>query len=126
MRGRFVAVGVAISLSACASPPEKIGAATLPVSTYATLSCQELDVEHRKISGELAISSSAQTNAATGDAVGVFLIGIPVSSAAGGNKEALISLQKGQLQSIELQRANKRCDEPQTPSRPVASRRPRQ
>ncbi len=42
-----------------------------------------------------------QKDAVTGDAVGVLLIGVPVSSATGGDRETAIAVEKGRLAAIE-------------------------
>ncbi len=53
--------------------------------------------------------SHVESNAATNDALGVFLIGLPVSSMSGGDKEAAISVAKGQLQEIDRVQQVKGC-----------------
>ena len=43
----------------------------------------------------MALVSNQQSKAASGDALGVFLIGVPVASLAGGDHEAEIAILKG-------------------------------
>jgi hypothetical protein len=49
----------------------------------------------------LASLSAAQQSAVTGDAVGVFLIGVPMSSLSGGDKEGAIAASKGKILALE-------------------------
>lgn len=78
------ASGAAIALlSSCAKPPERI--AGVPNAGP----CTQADRER------LAILSNQQSSAASGDALGVFLIGVPVSSLAGNDHETEIAILKG-------------------------------
>ena len=74
---------VVATLAGCATPPERI--AGYPNAGPCTAS----DRQH------LALLSNQQSKAATGDALGVFLIGVPVSSLAGGDHETEIAILKG-------------------------------
>lgn len=49
----------------------------------------------------LAALSTAQRNAQAGDAVGVFLIGVPMSSLTGGDKAGEIGASKGKVLAFE-------------------------
>lgn len=84
MRVAIIAVLTgAFVLSACATRPDKIAA--VPNQGE----CTPADKER------LAILYQKQNKAATGDALGVFMIGVPVSSLAGGDNEAEIAILKG-------------------------------
>jgi len=89
------------ALAGCAKNPDAIAPISMPVNAYGGLSCDQLAVEHRRSSAALAAVSRQQEQAATGDAVGVFLIGVPVSSLSGGDKEGLVALHKGEIVAIE-------------------------
>jgi hypothetical protein len=49
----------------------------------------------------LASLESQQRSAVAGDAVGVFLIGVPVSSLTGGDKAGLIAAEKGKVLALD-------------------------
>jgi len=49
----------------------------LPITAYANLGCVQFAAEHQKSRVALDVASKAQNSAATGDAFGVFLIGVP-------------------------------------------------
>jgi hypothetical protein len=70
-------------LAGCATPPERIAA--VPNAGPCTAGDRE----------RLALLSSKQSRAATSDAVGVFLIGVPVASLSGADNEAEIAILKG-------------------------------
>jgi hypothetical protein len=57
----------------------------------------------------LAALSKQQNQAATGDAVGVFLIGVPASSTFGGDKEGVLAVSKGKVNAIEASLKSKGC-----------------
>ncbi len=98
-----------ILLSSCATPPDRIAPAPVPVGTYAALDCKQLEVEHHRVIGLLSASSDAQNQAATGDAVSVLLIGVPVSSAVGTSREAQVAAYKGQADELGQERIRKGC-----------------
>jgi hypothetical protein len=76
--------GVVIgTLAGCASPPDKI--AGVPNAGACTAADRE----------RLAILYSRQEKAARSDALGVFLIGLPMASMGGGDHETEIAILKG-------------------------------
>jgi len=109
-----VAAGaLAAILAGCAKNPDAIAPISMPVNAYAGLSCDQLAVEHRRSAAALAAVSQQQKQAATGDAVGVFLIGVPVSSLSGGDKEGLVAQHKGEIVAIEGAMRAQRCAAPE-------------
>jgi hypothetical protein len=52
---------------------------------------------------------SKQRGAADADAIGVFLVGVPIGGLAGGDVEGELSVAKGKVLSIESQRIAKQC-----------------
>ena len=99
----------ALALSACAKNPDAIAPIAMPVNAYGGLSCDQLVTEHRRSSAALAAVAQQQKQAATGDAVGVFLIGVPVSSLSGGDKEGLVAQHKGEIVAIEGAMRARQC-----------------
>lgn len=75
--------GAVLMLASCAAPPERI--AGVPNAGK----CTQADRQR------LAILSNKQEKAANGDALGVFLIGLPVASMSGGDNETEIAILKG-------------------------------
>ena len=67
------------------------------------LSCADLAAERSATASKLEALKSQRNSAATGDAIGVFLLGVPVSSLAGGDKSGEIATAKGQLLAIDAQ-----------------------
>ncbi len=106
-----VAIGlVALTMfAACAKQPENIAAVEVNSEAYAGYSCRQLVNEKTKISQDLANLSAEQRDAAAGDAVGVFLLGLPLASMTGSDKETLIAVAKGKIQAIDRYYAAKRC-----------------
>ncbi|PJE32660.1 hypothetical protein PSM7751_01419 [Pseudooceanicola marinus] len=109
MRFLILAPLAVLAVAACAKKPDQIAAVELPDDTYRAASCRSLAAEKLKISQELANLSAKQQTAANGDAWGVFLLGLPVSSMSGNDQETMIAVAKGKIQSIERTQTAKGC-----------------
>ncbi len=109
MRGKIILAAAAIGLAGCAKNPEAIAPSTMPVNAYSGLSCSQLAAEHQRSSLALQQAEASQRQAAQGDAVGVFLIGVPVSSLGGADKEGVVAQHKGEVIAINAVRQNKGC-----------------
>jgi len=118
---RHWTIFAALALSACAKNPDAIAPIAMPVNAYGGLSCDHLAAEHRRSTAALAAVSRQQKQAATGDAVGVFLIGVPVSSLSGGDKEGLVAQHKGEIVAIEGAMRNQRCAPPPAYAAPAVA-----
>jgi hypothetical protein len=79
------------------------------MAAYTPSSCQSLARELVTEQQNLASVSKQQNDAATGDAVGVFLIGVPASSTFGGDKEGQVAVAKGKVQAIQNAMRSKNC-----------------
>lgn len=98
-----------IALSGCAKRPDAIVPVDIPMAAYSHDSCAHLADELAKEEKNLAAISKQQNEAATGDAVGVFLIGVPMSSTFGGDKEGQVAVAKGKVQAIQNTMKSKGC-----------------
>jgi hypothetical protein len=87
-------------LAACAQSPDAIAPVSM-AGAYDGLSCEAARSALVAERQNLASLSAAQSSAVAGDAVGVFLIGVPVSSLSGGDKEGLIAVSKGKVLALE-------------------------
>ena len=81
----------------------------MPVSAYENMECPELLAERDRERTALAAASKAQNNAATADAVGVFLVLVPAGSVTGNDNEGKVAELKGKLISIDAVIKNKEC-----------------
>lgn len=93
-----------LTLSACAKGPDAIAAVPMG-DVYQSLSCstaRNMLVQERNT---LAPLEDQQRGAVTGDALGVFLIGVPVSSLSGGDREGQIAASKGKILALEARLA---------------------
>jgi hypothetical protein len=93
----------------CAKNPDAITAMTMPVNAYSGLSCEQLGSELQKSQTNLTAVEAQQRQAATGDAVGVFLIGVPLGSVGGGDKEGLVAQHKGEVIAIQASQRAQKC-----------------
>tara|TARA_R110000751_G_scaffold307857_3_gene432890 strand:- start:32202 stop:32447 length:246 start_codon:yes stop_codon:yes gene_type:complete len=81
----------------------------MPSDVYTLMECSKLSDELTREQQNLDTLSRAQNDAATGDALGVFLVGLPLASATGGDKEGLIAVSKGKVQALESAKLRKGC-----------------
>ena len=115
MKTHFILLAAALALTACAKRPDAIVPVDIPMAAYTNYSCEHLAQELVREQTNLATVSKQQRDAATGDAVGVFLIGVPMSSTFGGDKEGQVALAKGKVQAIESAMKSKGCNVPTAP-----------
>ncbi|WP_304951453.1 hypothetical protein [Sulfitobacter sp.] len=89
-----------LTVSACAQRPDAIAPVSM-AGAYDGVSCrsaQQLLAAERQ---NLSALSAQQNQAANGDALGVFLIGVPMSSVTGGDKAGDIASSKGKIVALE-------------------------
>ncbi|MDG3040422.1 hypothetical protein [Roseicyclus marinus] len=98
-----------LTLGACAQRPENIAAADIGPNPYTSFNCSQLAAEEIRVSQQLENLSADQRRAANGDAWGVFLLGLPISSMSGNDAETGIAIARGQLQAIDQQQLTRRC-----------------
>lgn len=96
----FAASGILAVLTACATPPDRIAASAYPTDGYRNMECPALLAEQASKKSELLSLEAAQRATVNSDAVGVFLVGIPIGSLGGGDVETQVSVAKGQLEAI--------------------------
>lgn len=100
MRFSTLALAALPILGACAQGPDSIQPVSMG-NAYAGVDCGTASAERAQSAQRLAALSSAQRGAQAGDAVGVFLIGVPVSSLTGGNKAGEIGAEKGRIAALD-------------------------
>ena len=100
---------LATSLGACAKRPDAVDAAQIDSAMYKNYSCRQLSEATLEVNQSIENLSAQQTSAANSDTVGVFFLGLPLSSMGGGDREAQLSIAKGQIQAIDKQKLQKNC-----------------
>lgn len=103
------AVLAVASLAACAKAPESIAPSYVSEVQYQSYSCTQLGQEKARLEQAYAVTAKAQNDARTGDAWGVFLIGMPTSSLSGGNVAAEVASLKGQMVAVDKTIITKNC-----------------
>ena len=91
-------------LAACAQSPDAIQPVSM-AGAYAGISCAQARQMLIQEQQTLATLSAAQSSAVAGDAVGVFLIGVPVPSLTGQDKAGAIATSKGKINAFEARLA---------------------
>lgn len=95
----------AASLAACAKSPDSIAPVSMG-NAFAGVSCQQAAQSLNTERQSLAALEAKQRSAVAGDALGVFLIGVPVSSLTGSNVEGQIAASKGKALALEARLAS--------------------
>lgn len=95
----------ALALAACAQPPDAIAPVAMG-DAFAGTPCREAAALLATERQTLATLSAAQSGAVAGDAIGVLLLGVPLSSVSGGDKAGLIGASKGKILALEARVAS--------------------
>ena len=97
-----VTFGIAIACvcTSCAKDPDSIAPSYVSPVGYQSWTCPQLAEEQQHISAALATASTQQKNARTNDAVGVALLGLPVSSMSGDNIAPEVARLKGEQEAV--------------------------
>lgn len=90
-----IAIVAGLFATSCAKGPDAIAPASIPLAAYTGKSCKSIRSDLAAERATLASLEKTQREAQAGDAIGVFLIGVPISSVAGGDKEGALSVSKG-------------------------------
>ena len=93
-----------VALAACAQSPSAIAPVSM-AGAYDGLTCAQAQQLLAAERTALVSLSAAQQGAVAGDAVGVFLIGVPMSSLTGGDQSGAIALSKGKVAAFEAKLA---------------------
>lgn len=117
---RTVAVAALAMLAGCAAKPETIAPAYVSTIPYETWTCAQLASEAQHIEGAMTAAYAQQNQARTNDAVGVFFIGLPVSSMSGGNIAPQIATLKGQQEAVRQTMQKNGCGAPAKQAKPTS------
>jgi hypothetical protein len=101
---RTLILALPVALAACAQSPSAIAPVSM-AGAYDDLSCSEARQMLGAERATLASLSAAQQGAVAGDAVGVLLLGVPMSSLTGGDQAGAIALSKGKIAAFEAKLA---------------------
>ena len=101
MRPTILATAAALTLAACAQGPGSVAPAAMPGGMYDSMSCQQARAERQRLATEISALESRQRGAATADAVGVFLLFIPVGSLTGGDVSGELATARGKLLALD-------------------------
>lgn len=89
-----------LSLAACAQSPSSIAPVSMG-NAFSTLNCQQAVNDLAAERQTLAALEGKQKGAVAGDAIGVLLIGVPMSSLTGGDVSGHIATSKGKILALE-------------------------
>ncbi len=105
---RLYLLGSLLMVSGCATRPESIHADFVSYERYTGMSCAELASRLAQTNGQLDAASRSQNNMANADAVGVFLVLVPVSKLTG-DHEAEVARLKGEVEALQTAQIKGRC-----------------
>lgn len=116
MKKLFLLIIAAPALFGCAADPDSIHPAYVSELVYDQYSCLQLGQEEAKLQSALTTVSKEQKDARSGDAWGVALLGVPVSSFSGKNVAAQVAEVKGNLNAVQEAEVKKSCNSSALPS----------
>lgn len=93
-------IALPLLAAACAKGPDAIQPVSMG-NAFSGLSCQQAAADLNAERVTLTALEDAQRGAVAGDAIGVFLLGIPMSSLTGGDKAGEIGAAKGKVLALE-------------------------
>lgn len=100
MKNSFLLILAALAVSACAKRPDAIAPVSMG-NAFSSVSCNQAQTMLNTERASLVTFSAAQNTAANNDALGVFLIGVPMGSVSGGDNEGNIAASKGKILALE-------------------------
>lgn len=98
-----------LALAGCASSPESIEPLEVSDAGYTAMDCDQLTQKQADLGKELDTAAESQRGVQTGDAIGVVLVGLPVSTIAGYNVADKIAQLKGEIQALQRVAEGKNC-----------------
>lgn len=101
LAGRVAGCAAILLIGACASRPDAIAPAPVSAAEYEGLSCSQLSSMLGEKRDSLREAERQQNRAATGDAIGVFLVLLPVSTVFGSDNEGVVAQYKGEVLALE-------------------------
>lgn len=108
MKSALLIAAAALTLAACANRPESIRASFVSHEKFVHLECAGLSEKMIGTKAELEKVSKMQDEKATGDAFGVFLLGIPFSKLSG-DHEGEVARLKGEVEALETAQVKNKC-----------------
>lgn len=99
---------VAGLVAGCANRPESIRASFVSHEKFTSLDCTQLATRMSDTRAELDKYSKMQDSKATGDAWGVFLLGVPFSKLSG-DHEGDVARLKGEVEAIDTAQIKAGC-----------------
>ena len=100
MKSKLGALGTLALIAGCAQQPASISAVSVG-DVYSDIPCSKAAKLYAEEAAKVPALVSQQKAAAAGDAVGVFLVLVPVSSLTGNDHEGEIAATKGKLLALE-------------------------
>ncbi|XBQ15133.1 MAG: hypothetical protein ABL308_09185 [Oceanicaulis sp.] len=91
----------AVSVAACASRANGVAPVSISATEYEGLSCEDTRAELDLARERESALTRRQNNAATADAVGVFLVLVPAGSVFGGDVSGELAQAKGEVRALE-------------------------
>ncbi len=96
-------------LTGCATSPGSVRPMAVSSVLFSHLSCQDLAIVSASTTVALDKAWRQQKSTASGDALGMFLIGLPVSSMGGGDVEHSLAQHLGEAKAIDRVSEQKGC-----------------
>lgn len=109
MKALLSVCALCLLTAGCAKSPEEIAAADIGSGVYRNSNCTQIAELTLQYTQRLEALSAEQSSARTGDTVGVLLLGLPLSSMSGNDRETDIAVTRGHLNELAIARQARNC-----------------
>jgi hypothetical protein len=101
LKNIFTITVCAVVVAGCAGRASSVAPVAVPSSNYAGLSCADTRTMLAQKQATMNALVRDQNNAATGDAVGVFFVLLPIGSIFGADVEGELAQAKGEVMALQ-------------------------
>lgn len=110
MKRIFLSAMGVLALAGCATAPENITSSYVSPMLYRNWTCEQMAEEGHRLIAAYQTVAVKQNQAVMGDAFGVIMIGLPISSMTGNNVAPEVAKVKGEHEALMLAAREKGCN----------------
>ena len=107
---KLALLSIATMLASCAAAPNRIAPAQVSAAPYQSWSCGQLVDESIRLDASYQVIAKAQLETRHRDKVGVFWLGLPLSSMHGSNHAKEVAEIKGEQVAVQHTIETRGCD----------------
>lgn len=110
MKRIFISAIGLLTLAGCATAPEYVTSSYVSPMLYRNWTCEQMAEEGHRLLAAYQTVAAKQNQAVWGDAFGVVMIGLPISSMTGNNVAPEVARVKGEHEALMKAAREKGCN----------------